>query len=125
MLPLQRFFWAVLLVIGFSACQQPLGLPGTLPPNPSNLAASPRVVFQARVSTAFAGMVRFINNSEGMERFHWNFGYLQGGEPAVSQEPSPTVFYLRNGVYLVQLIGTDADGKEYQFSRQITITNVP
>ncbi len=61
--------------------------------------------FYTDVSKVSAGsFIRFYDNSEGtIKNYHWTF---EGGEPEVSEERNPLVYYPNTGKYMVKLVVT-------------------
>lgn len=88
----------------------------------ATVAPTPQLAFDYRVSGTFPGMVRFLNFSAAVEGFSWQFGFKAAdGNPAVSQQRSPLIYFPGPGSYAVTLLAQDEAGRSYQLSKTVTI----
>lgn len=86
----------------------------------------PFVQFEARVGNDFPGIARMVNQSAGMVRYEWSFGYLTSeGKIAGSTLANPIVLFPANGSYTVALTGVAQDSSRQSLQQRITISSHP
>jgi PKD repeat protein len=89
------------------------------------VATPPTAAFSSAVSSGCAPLtVQFTNQSSpNSTNYNWTFN---GGIPATSTEPNPTVVFNSPGIYGVSLITTNAIGQSGPIaSTQITVLSTP
>ena len=67
------------------------------------------------------GWVRFINNSSGIIKYEWDFGYQSLGEQAKGYTAAPKIRFPQNGNYNVKVIGISYRGDTLKTSKTITV----
>lgn len=68
------------------------------------------------------GYIQFINLSEGMKSYFWEFGYKDdNGTWVTSKLEEPYVFFPENREYVVVLTGIDFRGEKHQVRQWVPV----
>lgn len=67
------------------------------------------------------GWVRFFDNSSGIEKYEWDFGFTTNGDPVKSYGAAPKIRFPQNGNYNVKLQGISYLGDTLNTKKTITV----
>ncbi|MCB9081119.1 MAG: hypothetical protein H6555_05365 [Lewinellaceae bacterium] len=116
----RNFYFLFLLILFAGGCSN-VSFSDT-----TEVTPRPFVQFEARVGSDFPGIARMVNQSAGMVRYEWAFGYLTPeGKIAGSTLANPIVLFPANGSYTVELTGIAQDSSRQSLQQRITISSHP
>lgn len=70
-----------------------------------------------------SGWIRFMDLSEGIIDYEWNFGFQENGEPVKSYTGAPKVRFPSNGSYNVMLVGISYEGDTLTVTKAVIVSN--